>query len=138
MFSFFFPFFIVSFVIFYIRISLNSHSFFCIYLSIFTIYRFFIFLPYLRSFYSIFFTSNIFRVITNPAYFPNLKEIEQRASLFKMVGDITDEKLKDYRTIIWDRIYNPISRSYEKIMILWKKSSLRRFIPAGTSFIRKK
>ena len=41
------------------------------------------------------------------------------ARIIYVTGDITDEKLKDYRTIIWDRIYNPISRSYEKIMILF-------------------
>lgn len=35
----------------------------------------------------------IFRVITNPAYFPNLKQDEQRAILFKMVGDITNESV---------------------------------------------
>lgn len=38
-------------------------------------------------------SEDIFRVITNPAYFPNLKEAEQRAILFKMVGDITDESV---------------------------------------------
>lgn len=38
-------------------------------------------------------SEDIFRVITNPPYFPNLKENEQRAILFKMVGDITDESV---------------------------------------------
>lgn len=38
-------------------------------------------------------SEDIFRVITNPAYFPNLKESEQRTILFKMVGDITDESV---------------------------------------------
>ena len=36
---------------------------------------------------------DIFRVITNPSYFPNLKQDEQRAILFKMVGDITNESI---------------------------------------------
>lgn len=40
----------------------------------------------------------IFRVITNPAYFPNLKQDEQRAILFKMVGDITDESVAQGNT----------------------------------------
>ena len=43
-------------------------------------------------------SEDIFRVITNPAYFPNLKEIEQRAILFKMVGDITDESVANGNT----------------------------------------
>lgn len=37
----------------------------------------------------------IFRVITNPSYFPNLKQDEQRAILFKMVGDISDESVAE-------------------------------------------
>ena len=41
------------------------------------------------------------------------------ARIIYVTADISDEKIKEYRTIIWDRIYNPISRSYEKIMILF-------------------
>ncbi|MFV0539563.1 MAG: hypothetical protein ACK5M3_19680 [Dysgonomonas sp.] len=35
----------------------------------------------------------VFRAITNPAYFPNLKPDEQRSILFKMVGDISNEEI---------------------------------------------
>lgn len=31
--------------------------------------------------------------------------------------DLSDEKLKDYDRIVWDRLLNPITRMYEKIVI---------------------
>ena len=35
----------------------------------------------------------VFRAITNPAYFPSLIKDDQRKILFKMIGDISDEKI---------------------------------------------
>ncbi len=43
------------------------------------------------------------------------------ARIIYVTGDITDEKLDEFRTIIWDRFYNPISRSYEKVVVLFNK-----------------
>jgi exonuclease SbcC len=40
-------------------------------------------------------SEDVFRVITNPTYFPNLMKDDQRKLLFSMVGDIPDSKIAE-------------------------------------------
>ena len=47
-------------------------------------------------------------------------EVKPRLNPLRIVyvtSDLSDEKLKDFDRIIWDRLYNPLTRIYEKIVI---------------------
>ncbi len=55
----------------------------------------------------------LFRQITNPAYFPSLKMQEQRAMLFDIVGDITNEDvLNSLITIKNKHDYDPLIEAF--------------------------
>lgn len=69
----------------------------------------------------------LFRTITNPAYFPNLKEEVQKELLFKMIEDVTDKTIAagnaDFQQLLLD--VSGVSYENYRKELLSKKSKIK-------------
>ncbi len=58
-------------------------------------------------------SEDVFRSITNPSYFPNLKPEEQRTILFRLIGDISNEQIAENSHALQEFLQMVTGKSFE-------------------------